>query len=277
MYKIFNKDNYNAESNRLSTLDTERERLNKEKNRITKICIAREEPAKAKEQISEIEWKIDLLKSEIDDRKEKLIELISEQIGDNLYKESMLLIDKENTIKELNDAIKKLKENVDKLKVLGIKNSTVIEPSQSKLDNKIREKEEYEKNVEEDLKVLNIESNLYKSLKAKIDDGQVVKELLYKVLGKTEESKDGEVKIFDKKYSVNKDTGFIEMQNNGEDGEIIHQDVRLDKESKSWYKEYVNERMKEKKTGPIVTDKDLLKFNEAGRYNNEDDDEREAI
>lgn len=289
MYKIFNKDNYNAESNRLSTLDTERERLNKEKNRIIQICNAREEAKKAKEQLPKIESQIDSLKSELEDRKKKLIEAIDEQISANLYSETKTESDKQKIIYRLEKEIYGLREKISQIEnLLEMSDSKLQEQTQSQLDKKRLEKERNEKKFENDLKYLKEQKTLYKNLKIHIDDSEIIKKLLEKVLDKTEANKDGEITICNKEYSVDTNTGLIEMQdrNNGDinveeykenDGEITRQDIRLDKESKSWYNEYVNKKMKEEKSGTIVTDKDLLKFNVSGRYNNENDDEREAI
>lgn len=275
LYRIFNKDKYNAESDKLSSLYAKRDKLVEEKNRITKIFIEREKLAKSKQQIPEMESQIDSLKSKIEEKKKKLIELIVEQIRDNfnsaVYKES----EKQKTISSLTSDINKLTVKIRQIKEsVQVRNTKSQELTQIQLNKKISEKEEYEKKFEEDLKSLKLQKKLYENLKMNIDDDQIIKKLLHEVLDKTRENQDRQVTTFGRDYSASQVIELIEMQYKKDVKDVrtaYNNDTRLSKEDEKWYYDYINRKMEqEDHNSTIITEQGLLRFNERK-------DDREAI
>lgn len=290
LYRIFNKDKYNAESDKLSSLYAKRDKLVEEKNRITKIFIEREKLAKSKQQIPEMESQIDSLKDKIEEKKKKLIELITEQSRDNfnsaVHKES----EKQKTISSLTSDINKLTLKIRQIKEsVQVRNTKSQELTQIQLDKKICEKEECEKRFDEEITFFNLQKKLFDNLKINIDDDQIIKKLLHEVVDKTRENQDRQVTIFGRNCSASQGIELIEMQHkNNEDinvekdkendiegGETVLHDTRLNKEEKDFYNSYIEAKMKEE--GTIIRDRESLKFNERGRLNNKRHDDREAI
>ena len=201
LHRMFNKDKYYDESDELDTLYIERKKLVEEKNRIEKEYTARAERSKLKQQIPEMENQVKSLESEIKEKKEKLIELIDDQISDNFKSTVHTESEKQKTLSSLTSNINKLRARIRQMKELV--QVELVKKLERQLDEKICKKEESEKKFEEDLESLKVQKKLYENLKMNIDDDKIITELLNRVVDKTRENQDRQVTIFGINYSAN--------------------------------------------------------------------------